>query len=680
MGDIYVPNILKKFKLRFVKLNGKAPIEPDWNNTNNYAHDDDEFLSHLSSTNGNYGILCGINNLVVIDVDDLRLDDFVRTNLPATLTIRTGSGKFHYYYFCEEIVNKDLNKNGIHWAEIRGENRQVVGPNSIHPNTKEKYEIVDEEVEIATITKKQRDDFIIKFDTEFDKNFDRFFSIISEHEILKDMFNGSDLDYTSRSEADLAFTSRLKGFGFTKEQVREIFNRSNRSKYFEKLKYPQYFEELWRKAFGDKQVIKERVSFYRSIAEKFMVYSPFYYDKNKIWWLWDDYKKRWEIVDEVDIMIRFDTFFNRDTEKSEEKSRILESLRKVGRKNKPKEIPNTWLQFKDKIVDIETGSEMEASPEFFVLNPIPWSLGNSEETPIIDKLFYEWVVKEDFQDETYVDTLYQTVAFTLLPVYAIHRIICLIGDGCNGKTSFTRMLEKFIGKYNATSSDMKILIESRFETAKLYKKLLCVLGEIDIGILNRTSLLKRLTGDDKIGFEIKRKTPFDDYNYAKIFIATNNLPETIDKTGGFYRRWLIIDFPNVFEEGKDVVDDIPNYEYENLARKCVRILKGLLKKGKFLNEGDVKFRKKKYETRSSSINQFVEEYCVKDGESFIIFSEFYEKYKEFLVSRRLRIATKLELSKVLRDAGYEMKVRRIKNEFGEITTAMCVLGIKFIDE
>jgi len=70
-------------------------------------------------------------------------------------------------------------------------------------------------------------------------------------------------------------------------------------------------------------------------------------------------------------------------------------------------------------------------------------------------------------------------------------------------------------------------------------------------------------------------------NYAKILIATNNLPTTTDKTIGFYRRWLIIDFPNQFSEKKDILADIPNEEYNSLALKCVGILKDLLMKRAF---------------------------------------------------------------------------------------------------
>jgi len=105
--------------------------------------------------------------------------------------------------------------------------------------------------------------------------------------------------------------------------------------------------------------------------------------------------------------------------------------------------------------------------------------------------------------------------------------------------------------------------------------------------LSKTSILKKLTGQDLIGFEYKNKNPFEERNYAKILISTNNLPETTDKTIGFYRRWMIVDFPNSFSEQEDILSKIPEEEYESLALKCAHILKDLLDERKFHNEGSI---------------------------------------------------------------------------------------------
>ena len=168
-------------------------------------------------------------------------------------------------------------------------------------------------------------------------------------------------------------------------------------------------------------------------------------------------------------------------------------------------------------------------------NPIPWKVSGDPRTPTMDKIFEEWVGKE------YVPLLYEILAYCLIPDYPINRLFCLIGSGLNGKSKFLELLQIFVGMQNVCSTELDSLISSRFEVTRLHKKLVCLMGETNFGEISKTSILKKLTGKDIIGFEYKNKNPFEDYNYAKILIATNNLPTTTDKTIGFYRRWCIID-------------------------------------------------------------------------------------------------------------------------------------------
>ena len=44
--------------------------------------------------------------------------------------------------------------------------------------------------------------------------------------------------------------------------------------------------------------------------------------------------------------------------------------------------------------------------------------------------------------------------------------------------------------------------------------------------------------------------------FAKIIINSNSLPNSLDTSDGFYRRWLIVNFPNEFPEGRDIIATI----------------------------------------------------------------------------------------------------------------------------
>ena len=107
------------------------------------------------------------------------------------------------------------------------------------------------------------------------------------------------------------------------------------------------------------------------------------------------------------------------------------------------------------------------------------------------------------------------------------------------------------------------------------------MGETNFGVLSKSSILKKLTGGDMIGFEIKGKDPFDDYNYAKIIIASNSLPPSDDTSEGFYRRWNIINFGNKFVEGIATQEHCKTSRCNPHIQKtdtCIRICRPRFKK------------------------------------------------------------------------------------------------------
>ncbi len=388
---------------------------------------------------------------------------------------------------------------------------------------------------------------------------------------------------------------------------------------------------------------------YFDLANQLMNIQPFYYDTAKIWWFWNKEEYKWKIVDEIGIMNAIDANAKvYESTKSHIKNEILEVLKRVSRKNIPIEKEKTWIQFKDTIYDIKSNKAFKAKSSYFLTNPIPWKLGKSEETPTIDKIFKEWV------GEKYIQTLYEIIAYCLLPDYPMHRIFCFVGEGLNGKSSYLELIAKFIGKDNITSTELDVLMDSRFEITRLHKKLVCQMGETNFSEMKKTAILKKLTGRDLIGFEYKNKDPFEDYNYAKILISTNNLPATTDKTIGFYRRWILIDFPNQFDETKDILDDIPQEEIENMCYKSIHILQNLLKKRVFHEEGSIEERVRRYEERSNPLEKFFKENIEEDVDCHIFKHDFRKVLDEWCKENRFRQMTDRSVGLKMKELGIQI--------------------------
>ena len=423
--------------------------------------------------------------------------------------------------------------------------------------------------------------------------------------------------------------------------------------------------EVVRAAKNDASIFYDK----REQAKLFIESQPMFYDRAGLYWLWDNEKFRWEIIDETDLLNKLKNIsLATDTIKSKEKQETMEALRQIGRLNLPKETKKTWVQLHDMIIDVKTGEVMEATPEYLNVNPIPWKMGESSETPTMDRIFEEWVGKD------HVKTLYEIIAYCMLPDYPIHRIFCFVGPGLNGKSKFLELVARFLGKDNVSNTELDVILGSRFEMAKVYKKLAVMMGETDYTAMSKTNKLKRMTGQDMIGYEFKNKNPFDDYNYAKVLISTNGLPMTEDKSVGFYRRWMIIKFPNTFSEKKDILAEIPEIEYENLAKRSIATLKDILEVREFHLEGSLKDREDAYEETSNPLQKFIDDFVNFDPSGEIPKWKFKNKFVAWMVERGYREWSETEIGINMKKFGLEEK----KIYFGE-KRWMCWIGMNFKD-
>lgn len=349
--------------------------------------------------------------------------------------------------------------------------------------------------------------------------------------------------------------------------------------------------------------------------------APIYFDENRMIWKWNHYKLVYEMVDDTDVLNTIEKTLGYMVYKTKDKSEMMELVRQSGRKRGISPPDKNVIVFKGTAVNVMTGNGTTPTPDKLYTSYIPHSIGASEDTPTFDKLFKDWAGEEYM-------TLYEIFAYCMLDDYPIHRAFPFTGTGRNGKSEFIRLLTKFIGKDNCVSTSLDKLANSRFETAKLYKRKVAIIAETDAGVQMKTSVMKGLTGGDTIGAEFKGLNGFDFLNTAKIIIATNSMPPTKDKTDGFYRRFLITPFDNEFEETGSVISTITDTEFSNMVRKCIGILRNVLDDG-FTHDGDVDHRRAMYEIKSNPIGTFLKDCCDIDDDHNTPLWYLFKKFQTF---------------------------------------------------
>ncbi len=226
---IKIPKELQKEGVRFVLLekSGKKPFQKDWQNKK-IKYDDKELLGHLKK-GGNYGIIGGgQQQLIVVDFDNERIQEQVCEKLPKTFTVKTGSGMLHKYFIsnkCESFKIFDEEMNTL--ADIQGEGKQVVGPNSIHPNGNP-YKIIDNSeihyipyAELKAImeqyNKKPKKQNRIEYPKKIDIE-DNFIDELKKAVKMSDILNSFGID-TSKNPTECYFHSSKGGkcLGYNEE-------------------------------------------------------------------------------------------------------------------------------------------------------------------------------------------------------------------------------------------------------------------------------------------------------------------------------------------------------------------------------------------------------------------------------------------------------------------------------
>ncbi|MDP2925825.1 MAG: hypothetical protein Q8N99_05630, partial [Nanoarchaeota archaeon] len=99
-------------------------------------------------------------------------------------------------------------------------------------------------------------------------------------------------------------------------------------------------------------------------------------------------------------------------------------------------------------------------------------------------------------------------------------------------------------------------------------------------------------------------------------------------------------------------------------------------RGGYWKEGTIEDRQTKYESHSNPIDKFIEEFCSKDVNGFIIFSEFYVKLSNYLKTENYRVQSEMEVSKSLKNKGFETKNKTWTDVFGT-HNAVVIWGLKW---
>jgi putative DNA primase/helicase len=313
------------------------------------------------------------------------------------------------------------------------------------------------------------------------------------------------------------------------------------------------------------------------------------------------------------------------------------------------------------MINLITGETRPHSPDFMVTMQISVAYQKSLDSPNthfsctkIMKFLHEIV-----SDRRDIDTIFDFMAYCLWREMKFHKLLILNGEGRNGKSTLCKLITRFLGVENLANESIDQLLNGRFSTSQLYKKLVNIDPDISEEKLRKPGILKKLTGNDQLSAEEKFKSPFNFVNHAKLILVTNKLPEIKEDTIAIFSRLLIIDFSKTFIKNAnlDLIQQLTTEEelsglFHNLLKRLPRVLKTGISYTKSIESVE------QYQLRMNPVKYFAENYLEKVPESKVKKEIVYNKYKEFCYKNKITPKTEYKFSQELRGMGYEYRQLR----------------------
>jgi len=279
---------------------------------------------------------------------------------------------------------------------------------------------------------------------------------------------------------------------------------------------------------------------------------------------------------------------------------------------------------KNGILNINSRTLLPHSPEYLFTVGIPVCYDPEAKCERTDSFFAEIVSDEN------LPLLYEIFGWCLDLRSPLQRIVLLIGEGANGKSTLVNLLQTFLGDHNCSHVSMQSLVTNRFSAAGLFGKLANLYPDLPSTALLDVGLLKALTGGDTISAEKKFKDQFVFHNAAKLVFSANQPPKIPEDSLAIWRRLIVVDFPNAFlgdKADKLLIEKLTRAnELSGLLNQALDGLARLRQTGDFTYKLTIPQVRDHYRRLSDTVAIFFEERCHLDSDEWETKEELYAAY------------------------------------------------------
>ena len=207
-----------------------------------------------------------------------------------------------------------------------------------------------------------------------------------------------------------------------------------------------------------------------------------------------------------------------------------------------------YLNLPNGLLNWRTGGLLIHDPNVPSIHRIPVHWNPNATCPQTDR-FLRDIFGEDDEMIAFVEEIVGAVLYGGHPFH--QRAVMLLGEGKNGKGSFLALVRLLIGDSNVSEVKPQALDTNRFAAAQLYGMLANLAGDVAPTAFEKAERFKEVTAGDVIEAEYKYGQPFSFHPVATVVASFNEMPATVDRSEGFFRRWLVLPFPHRFVDDSE---------------------------------------------------------------------------------------------------------------------------------
>ncbi len=289
----------------------------------------------------------------------------------------------------------------------------------------------------------------------------------------------------------------------------------------------------------------------------------------------------------------------------------------------------------------------------FLTYQLPFEYKPDAKSPIFDRF-----IKQVLPDVELQNVAAEFFGYIFTKHLKLEKCLLFYGGGANGKSVFFEVINALVGEDNITNFSLGNLKEEH-NRALIQNKLLNYGSEIRGNI--EADVFKQLVSGEPIQARLKYGNAFIMRNYAKLAFNCNSLPNDVEQTNAYFRRFIIVPFDVTIPEEEQnpyLANQIISNELAGVFNWMLLGLNRLLKNNNFSPCERIKKEVNTYKTQSDSVYLFLEDTDYHpSNERAESLKVIYREYKIFCSTDGYRPISNRKFAKRLRDIGYFLERR-----------------------